>query len=301
MYDDIALFIHIVQARGLAGAAKRLNIPPATVTRRLKKLEDGLGCQLIHRSARQFRLTAEGEVYFHSFSDLVNDFESTTKHLSQQMQSLQGALTVLAPTNISIGYLQPMWSEFIAAYPDIQLNLKLNNENKDIIEEQADIALRIGPQKDSRLYQMGLGAIPTFLVASPGYLASSPPLNDLDDLYHHRCITVFHLPNWSFVHQQTKEKVTLHQRAALRVDDINMACQFAADGHGLALLPATETVQMIQQGKLVTPLMDWHGPDRELYLIWPSGKLLGAKAQCLKQHVQQYVAKALTELNKFGL
>ncbi len=300
MYDDIALFIHIVQARGLASAAQQLDIPPPTVTRRLKKLEQQLGCQLIHRSARQFRLTAEGEVYYSAFADLVNDFDVKTKGLSQQMQSLQGQLTVLAPTNISIGYLQPMWSEFIARYPDIQLNLKLNNENKDIISEQADIALRIGPQKDSQLYQIGLGAIPTFLVASPDYLASSPILSSLDDINQHRCITSIHLKHWQLEHRDTKETVDVHPKAALRVDDINIASQFAADGHGLALLPVSETVQLLKERKLTRVLTEWHGPNRELYLIWPSGKLLGAKASCLKQHIQDYLANALANLKEIG-
>lgn len=298
MYDDIALFIHIVQARGLAGAALQLNIPPPTVTRRLKKLEEQLGCQLIHRSARQFRLTAEGEVYYDTFADLVNDFDIKSKDLSQEMQSLHGPLTVLAPTNISIGYLQPMWSEFIALYPDIQLNLKLNNENKDIISEQADIALRIGPQKDSRLYQAGLGAIPTFLVASPEYLANSPAINGLDDINQHRCITSIHLSRWQLVNSVSKTKATLHPKAALRVDDINIASQFAADGHGLALLPLSESQQLLKEKKLQRVLPHWQGPDRELYLIWPSGKLLSAKAKCLKQHIQNYVATALAELEE---
>ncbi|MGF1721995.1 LysR family transcriptional regulator [Vibrio kyushuensis] len=300
MFDDIALFIHIAQARGLAGAAKQLHIPPATVTRRLKKLEEKLGCQLIHRSARQFKLTSEGKVYYESFSRLVSDFESISEGLSSEAQSLQGSLTVLAPTNISIGFLQPMWSEFICNFPDILLNLKLNNDNKDIIDEQADIALRIGPQRDSDLYQVGLGSIPTLLVASPEYLQNSPVLESLEDIHQHKCITVSHLSSWPFKHTKFKTELTINQRSSLAVDDINIASQFAKDGHGLALLPATEVLDYINRGDLVLPLPDWQGPKRELYLIWPSGKLLGAKARGLKGHIQSYLAEALKELQAMG-
>ncbi|MEZ9232087.1 LysR family transcriptional regulator [Vibrio amylolyticus] len=293
MFDDIALFIHIVQAQGLAGAAKKLNVPPATVTRRLQKLEQRLGCQLIHRSARQFQLTSDGEVYFDSFSGLVNEFESMSTELSSETKSLQGELTVLAPTNISIGYLQPMWSEFIATYPKIQLNLKLNNDNKDMAEERADLALRIGPQRDSELYQVGVGAIPTYLVASPKYLERSAPLAQLQDIADHQCIMVSHLSSWSLMHVTSKKEVTIHQKASLKVDDINIASQFAKDGHGLALLPATEVLKYLDSGELVMPLPQWQGPSRDLYLIWPSGKLLGAKARCLKDFIQQYLVNAL--------
>lgn len=299
MLDDIALFIHIVRAQGLVGASKVLNIPPATVTRRLKKLEEHVGCQLIHRSARQFRLTAEGEVYYQSFSDLVSEFEVKTRGLSHELESMNGSLTVLAPTNISIGFIQPMWTAFAKKYPNILLDLKLNNDNKDIIEEQADIALRAGPQKDSRLYQVKAGTVSTLLVASPSYLAESAPLNDLDDLYHHRCITVAHIPVWKFRNKRTGELVATRQNSALKVDDINIASQFARDGLGLALLPVTEVHHFLSSGELCTPLDDWVGPQRDLYLIWPSGRLLGAKARAFKEHAQQYIGHALTSLTRF--
>ncbi|WP_295894967.1 LysR family transcriptional regulator [uncultured Vibrio sp.] len=298
MYDDIALFIHIVEARGLAGAAKQLNIPPATVTRRLKKLEQQLGCQLIHRSARQFELTSDGSVYFESFSSLINEFDSISSELSSETKSRQGELIVLAPTNISIGYLQPMWSQFIAQYPEIQLNLKLNNDNKDIVEERADIALRIGPQRDSELYQIGVGSIPTYLVASPHYLQRSAPLETLSDIEQHQRIAVTHLNAWPLTHVVSNKEVIINQKASLKVDDINVASQFAKDGHGLALLPATEVLKYLDSGELVMPLPQWQGPERELYLIWPSGKLLGAKARCLKDYIQMYLLDALSGLGR---
>ena len=296
MIDDIVLFIHIVKSQGLAGAAKQLKIPAATVTRRLKKLEGKVGCQLIHRSARQFRLTAEGLVYFESFADLVERFESVSKELSFEANSLEGSLTVLAPTNISIGYLQPMWSQFIGDHPEIQLNLKLNNDNKDMVEEHADIALRIGPQRDSSLYQIKVGSIPSVLVASHNYLAQSAPLNSLEDLKHHKCITVSHMPTWKFQHTKSKLKQTINPEASLKVNDISIASKFAKDGHGIALLPPSEVLEYLHCEQLFMPLPDWQGPARDIFLIWPSGKLLSAKAKCLKEHIQRYMKVALNEL-----
>lgn len=108
MLDDIALFVHIVQHKGLANTAKQLGLPAATVTRRLQKLETALGCQLIYRSARKFVLTTEGEVYYQAYAHLVNQFEQTTRQLNKETHELSGHLKVLVPTNISVGILQPM-------------------------------------------------------------------------------------------------------------------------------------------------------------------------------------------------
>ncbi|NOI59130.1 LysR family transcriptional regulator [Vibrio coralliilyticus] len=299
MFDDMALFVHIAQLRGLKSASATLALPAATVTRRLKKLESELGCQLIHRSARQFRLTAEGDAYYAAFAPLVADLEKARDRMSQQVASLTGPLTVLAPTNISLGFLQPLWSEFLSAYPDVVLDLKLNNDNKDVVQEQADIALRIGPQPDSGLYQVGLGAIPTLLVASPAYLAKAPPLTALTDLNQHRCITVSHLPVWPMQRVGLDQTEVIRPPRGLQVDDIRMACLWAQDGLGIALLPATEVLSSLESETLVTPLSEWVGPSRDVYLIWPSGQLMGAKAQAFKRFTQHYMHNALEPIHRW--
>ncbi|MEI6860372.1 MAG: LysR family transcriptional regulator [Shewanella sp.] len=291
MLDDIALYIHIVQSRGLATAAKQLHLPTATVTRRLQKLEASIGCKLIHRSARQFDLTAEGQVYYQAFYELVQTFEDTQRTLSADLQSLSGKLKVLAPSNISTGLLQPMWSSFIKSYPDIQLNLSLSNANQDILAAQADIALRIGPQKDSSLYQKGLGFIPTVLIASKDYLNNHVAPVHLNELSHHRIIGVNSIPVWTLTHRITRHQVELTPSINTFVNDIKMASQWACDGIGIALLPISEVYQDLHDGNLVQVLKDWSGPKRELYAVWPSGRLLSAKAKCLRDFMQDYIEK----------
>ncbi|QFU22402.1 LysR family transcriptional regulator [Shewanella eurypsychrophilus] len=291
MLDDIALFIHIVQSRGLASAAKQLHLPAATVTRRLQKLEATIGRKLIHRSARQFALTAEGEVYYQAFYELVQSFETTQRSLSTELNLLSGKLKVLAPTNISTGLLQPMWSSFIKSYPDIQLDLNLNNANQDILAVQSDIALRIGPQKDSQLYQKGLGFIPTVLVASNAYLAQNAAPTQLGELSQHRIIGVNSISLWTLTHRISGHKVELKPSINTFVNDIKMASQWACDGIGIALLPISEVYKDLQDGNLVQVLTKWTGPRRELYAVWPSGRLLSAKAKCLRDFMLDYIEK----------
>lgn len=177
MLDDIALFIHIVQQGGLSAAARHLDLPAATVTRRLQKLEQELGSQLLHRSARQCQLTQEGEVYYQAYADLVEQFNQARQQLSRDLRQLSGRLKVLAPSNISNGILKPMWISFCREYPEIQLELVLSNQLQDMISLKADLALRIGPQPDSLLYQKRLGAVGTVLVAAPDYLKAAGSLS----------------------------------------------------------------------------------------------------------------------------
>ena len=290
MLDDITLFVHIVQKRGLAAAAEHMNLPAATVTRRLQKLESALGCQLIHRSARKFSLTAEGEVYYQAYADLVQQFEVTSRNLSTDVHQLSGKLSVLAPTNISVGILQPMWSAFIKRYPEIQLHLNLSNETKDILAAQVDMALRIGPQADSQLFQKKLGSVSTILVAAPDYLTAQGTPQDLNALHDHRLIVVDTIPVWNLLFRDSGTRETLHPRAATLVNDIGLAAQLARDGHGIVLLPIIEIVEELQQGLLKQVLTPWHGPQREIFAVWPTGRLLSARAKCLRDFMQEYIA-----------
>lgn len=295
MFDDIALFIRIVQHRGLAPAARAMDLPPATVTRRLKKLEADLGCQLLHRSARKFVLTAEGEGYYRAYADLVHEMEQTARHLEQDLHGLNGRLRVMAPTNISIGLLQPMWSAFVREYPDIQLDLQLSNERKDLSAAQVDIALRIGPQPDSQLTQKRLGIAATGVVAAPSYLEKHGTPQTPAELQAHRLIVSRAFVEWALTNNYSDQRETFRPAGATRVDDIRLVAQMAADGVGIALLPFSEIMSELNSGKLERILPDWHGPKREIFAVWPSGRLLSAKAKCLRDFMENHI-KALPVL-----
>lgn len=291
MLDDIALFIQIVRRGGLAGAATHLGLPPATVTRRLQKLEQQLGCQLLHRSARQCVLTQEGEVYYQSYADLVEQFETTRQQLNQELKQLSGKLRVLAPTNFSHGVLRPMWLEFTRSYPDIQLELILSNQMEDMVRTKADIAVRIGKQPDSLLYQQKLGQVETIVVASPGYLQKSGEPTHPAELKNHRVVGSTLRPKWVLTHGESRITQELFPRFSALSNDLNFVKHLAMDGQGIALLPVTEVQDELRSGSLARILSQWHGERREIYAVWPSGRLLNEKAKCLREHMRRYIGE----------
>jgi LysR family transcriptional regulator AphB len=291
MLDDIALFVHVAQAGSLAGAGAALDLPAATVTRRLKRLEERLGIQLMYRSARKFALTSEGESYYSAFSELVQQAELAMRNLSSDLHQLSGPLVVAAPTNISVGVLQPMWSAFMRANRGIQLDLRLSNFNIDLQEERIDLALRIGPQTDERFYQQRIGTISTLLMAAPAYLESHGEPKSPDDLERHAIVAARTIPAWRLRHLQTREAVELHMAGEVIVDDISLVRQFAEDGFGICLLGVTEAAQSLWQGQLKPVMPDWRGQQRDIYAVWPTGRLLSARAKCMRDFMQQYLAE----------
>lgn len=293
MINDIALFVHIVQQGDLSSAGRYLGLPLATVTRRLQKLEQHLGCRLLHRSARQCVLTQEGEVYYQAYADLVEQFEQTQRRLSEDMTELRGRLKVLAPTNISHGFFRPMWLGFTRTYPDIQLELLLGNQLQDLVISKADMAIRIGPQQDSLLYQQKLGQIDKVLVASPHYLKQYDEPRTPSDIKAHRIVGTTLASKWKLSHCETGTCQEIYPRYNATFNDTSLAKYLACDAQGIALLPLTEVQPELESGELMQVLPQWLGEPREMYLVWPSGQLMNAKAKCLRDYLKEYIQRHL--------
>ena len=293
MLDDIALFIHIAQQGGLSNAATQLGLPVATVSRRLQRLEQQLGYQPLQRSARQCVLTVDGEVLYQTYAGLVEQFEQAQQQLRTDMQELRGKLLVLAPSNISHGMLRPMWLGFTRQYPDIQLELQLSNQLQDMIKAKADLAMRIGPQADSSLYQKRLGQISKFLVAAPSYLSAHPAPQQPSELKDHRLIGTTIAGKWRLSQRETGAVQEILPRFNTLLNDSTFAKYMAVDGQGIALLPVTESQEELQRGQLRRVLPQWQGEPRDIYAVWPSGRLLNAKAKCLLDYMKQYIAQHL--------
>ena len=202
---------------------------------------------------------------------------------------MSGKLKVLAPTNISIGFLQPMWSSFIKTYPEIQLEISLNNQCEDMLVSQADLALRIGPQKDSQLYQKRLGTLQTVLVASPKYIKENGEPIKPEELCQHCIIDSKANSNWSLIDSKSGQKKVIYLQPDTLANDVSFIAQLACDGIGVALLPISEVEMYILNGKLMRMLNEWKGTNRDIYAVWPTGRLLNAKAQCLRDYMYEYL------------
>ena len=287
--DDIALFVQVVKHGNLASAARHAGLPAATVTRRLQKLEHALGVKLLHRSARKCVLTQDGGAYFDAYAELVERFEAARQQFSEESQKLEGNLKVLAPVNISHGILGPMWIAFTREYPKIELELHLSNHPMDMIETQADLAIRIGRQDDSSLYQRRLGQIENVLVASEDYIARYGMPDTPAELSEHELIGLSMRPKWQLHNETNGQTFTLYPRCRAQVNDPLMVKYFVRDAQGIALAPLTEVKHELAGGELIRVLPEWGGEVRDIYLLWPGGKLLSQRAKCLRDYVYQYV------------
>jgi len=291
VFDDLALFVAIVEAGSLNQAAARSGTPPATVTRRLQRLEEQLGVRLLHRSARRLVPTAEGWQYYAQCRPLLHALTQATQSLDQSMHQVSGSIRVLAPVNLANGALLGAWPGFLARYPAVSLELELSNEVQDIVGRGADLAIRVGPQADSLLVQRRLGRIELVLVASPAYLAQHGSPADPDALSQHALIVAEPIRAWRFRDPENGAERTLMPTASrLRVNDLRLAVTLAEQGFGLLLCPLTECHAAIERGALSCVLEPWRAAARDVFAVWPQQGFTPARVKALIEHLAAYAA-----------
>lgn len=289
MLDDLSLFVTIVEEGSLSGAAEKLDLPGATVTRRLRRLEEQLGCRLLNRSARRMQTTAEGAQYYEQCRPLVHALRQTTQRLEDTFGSVTGSIRVLAPVNFGSGVLASAWASFMHKYPEIQIELKLSNAVEDLVGSGGDIAIRIGSLSDSSLTQRKLGQVQTVLVAAPGYLARSAPLETPQALHTHSLIVADPLLEWQLRHVGTDARFALQAVGRFRSsNEMNVAVDMASAGLGILFCPLTQCYRELEKGELVRVLPDWVAPPREVYAVWSQQRYLPARVRALLDHLVEF-------------
>ncbi|MDC8756759.1 LysR family transcriptional regulator [Janthinobacterium fluminis] len=290
MLDDLALFVAIVEAGSLNAAAAKEEVPAATVTRRLQKLERTLGYRLLNRSARRMQPTAEGWQYYEQCRPLVHALRQATQRLDASLGALSGTIRVLAPVNFASGLLTPAWISFMQQYPDINLELELSNQVQDLVGSGADLAIRSGAPPDSGLMQRGLGKSELVLVAAPSYLAGAGAPGDAAALNEHALLVAEPLREWRLRDPANGAEVLIQPRARMRVNEMRLAVELAEAGLGIVLCPLLQCRELIVQGRLVRLLPEWMPPPRHVYAVWPQQRYLPARVRALLEHLAAFAA-----------
>ncbi|MGR2660230.1 LysR family transcriptional regulator [Chromobacterium haemolyticum] len=268
MLDDLQLFVSIVDAGSLNAAARRLGVPTATLSRRLQALERELGCRLLHRSARRMELTAEGGQYYEQCRPLLQSLSQATASLADSLHQVKGVLRVLSPLSLGNDVLVPVWRRMLKDYPDLRLELHLNNAIDDLLSGMADVALRVGEQPDSSLNQRRLGWVRTLLVAAPAYLATQGEPRTPEDLARHALLVAEPFERWHLQRRDDGAAWELPQ-PRLRVNDMLLPRRLAEAGMGIAVCPQSLCHRQLSEGGLRQVLAGWEMPAKPVYAVWP--------------------------------
>ena len=279
--EAMSVFAAIVDGGSLSAAGRRLNVPLATVSRKLADLEAHLKTRLITRSTRKLVLTDAGRDYLDACRQILEQVDEAERVASGAYAKVKGQLVVAAPNVFGRLHVVPVAAAFLEAHPDVDIQLRLGDRNVNLIEEHVDVALRIGALPDSNLVASQVGTIRRVVCASPSYLERFGVPQSLDDLAAHRCITFDGLEAataWTFASADVPKRQA-RVRSRMTVSTADAAIEAAVLGLGLTRVLSYQVADALQEGRLVRVLIDEESPAVPASLIYPSQGRLPMKTR----------------------
>ncbi len=275
--NHVAVFVQVVRCGSFAEAARRLGIPPNTLSRRVQQLEAQLGTRLMQRSTRKLSLTSAGQDFHDRCADAVEGLVNAGQALSSRSEAPSGLVRVAAPADFFDFFPMEWLLAFLSEYPKVRVEFVLSDARADLIAERIDVAVRGGVLEDSGLFaRRVLDAGLDGLVASPTYIAARGTPTTLQDLTNHDCLVFAHpsgRATWRLsAHDGTDVEVQVAGR--LSGNTVQVLRKAALAGLGIALLPSTMTRRELRAGLLVPVLPQFHRKGHGVHLVYASRRHL---------------------------
>jgi DNA-binding transcriptional LysR family regulator len=269
--NDIIVFTKVAETKSFTGAADALGLPKSTVSRKLAQLEERLGVRLVQRTTRKLALTEIGEAYYERCQRIVSDIHSAEQLVTDMQASPRGRLRITASVDFSTRFLGGIIAEFLAANPEINIELEATDRLVDLIEDGFDLAVRIGPMPESTLIARRLASLSLVLCASPAYIASRGMPSSIDELDEHD--HVLFTPSsrnqtWTLVNgDQTYE---FGRPARLASNNFGTVVDVTRRGSGIALISEFIIRGEIKAGTLVEVLPQWRTRPSDVHAVYPA-------------------------------
>ena len=281
-FDAMQAFARVVETGSFTKAAETLRISRTSVTQLVQQLEARLRVRLLNRTTRQVNVTADGAAYYERVLRLLADMDDAETSLSDASASPRGRLRVDVPSPFARMVLVPALPAFHARHPEIQLDLGVSDRKVDLIGENVDCVIRGGELQDQSLRARRVADLRLGVYASPGYLAmAGVPRHpgELEDS-HHRIVGYL----WArlgralpYAMQRGDERLRVHGRYALAVDDGNAYLQAGLAGLGILWLPDYMARPHLASGELARLFEDWDMETMPMYLAYPPNRHVSAK------------------------
>jgi len=280
-FENMGVFIRVVEAGSISGAADRLGVAKSAVSRRLKELEEHLGVELFHRTTRRMNLTDTGRAFYHQSVRILEDVLEAEHATSQAHGTLKGSLKIALPSTFGLMHMGPAINEFLKAHPQIEFDLDFNDREVDLIQEGFDLAIRIANLPDSSLIARRLAPIQNVICACPSYLEQMGAPRTPDELVDHRFLVYSLLSDYEYWNltdidgNETRTKIHPYLKASTG----EFLKDAAVEGMGIIMVPSFIAYKEIESGDLVQILEDYNPPQIDAYAIYPQTRHLSQRVR----------------------
>ncbi|WP_211193899.1 LysR family transcriptional regulator [Pyxidicoccus fallax] len=270
----MSTFVRVAETRNFTRAARQLRTTASAVSKSVARLEQRLGVRLLDRTTRRVSLTQEGALYYERCVRILGEVNDAEAEISQSLTRPRGRLRVTTTTILGLRVLVPQLRRFRERFPEVQLELELEDAVVDLIAGSYDVAIRMGEPGDPRLKARRLAPIRHVLCASPDYLRKRGVPRTPSQLAEHDCIHC-RLPSgriepWAFATAQEAAPVRVPQ--SLVFNHLEAVMMVAMDGMGIARVPEVAATPALASGKLVPVLREHMVEQGSVWLLWQPGR-----------------------------
>jgi DNA-binding transcriptional LysR family regulator len=271
---DLGAFLAVARERSFTRAAAQLGVSPSALSQSMRALEEKLGVRLLTRTTRSVAPTEAGDRLIATLGPHLDEIEAGLAALSDLRDEPAGTIRLTAVDHAAETILWPALAEFLAKYPDVHVDLIVDNTLRDIVSERFDAGIRMGERVARDMIAVRIGPeIRMAAVATPSYFEKRGKPKTPQELAHHSCInmrfaTLGNVYAWEF--EKGSRELNVKVEGQLTVNDIAVIRQAALNGVGIAFIPADIAEPYIQAGELIHVLSDWTPPFPGYYLYYPS-------------------------------
>lgn len=280
-FEAMEVFTKVVDSGSFARAAERLGISTSVASRQVAELESHLQTRLLHRTTRRLSLTESGQAFYERAQQVLADLAEAEQAAAQTVAVPRGTIKLNAALAFGILHLAPVLDEYLAKYPEVKIDVTLNDRVVDLVEEGYDLALRIGELRQPNLIARRIGTTRSVVCASPAYLKRHGVPRHPRELEAHNCLRYTYasaLTDWNFK-DETGAELEVQASGNFQANNGNLLREAALRGVGLIYQPTFLVAEDLRAGRLVTVLQEYEGPEIPIHLVYASRKHLSAKVR----------------------
>jgi DNA-binding transcriptional LysR family regulator len=289
---EMEVFVRVVQEGGFSAAGRTLDLTPSAVSKLIARLEERIGTRLLARTTRALRLTEEGEAYHRAALRVLQDLNDTEQAAASG--AVRGRVRVNASLPFGTMFVAPSMPRFLARHPDLVVDLSFTDDVVNLLEQKADIAIRMGNLPDSAMIARKLGQSRRIVCAAPSYLKRNGIPTMPGELQHHNCLTFnFRRSRVGWPFRIKGRELELSIAGNLQVNNGETMRQVVLAGVGVARLGLFHVADAIKAGQLV-PLLEKYNPgDLEMiHAVYLGGGHVPARVRAFLDHITEALARS---------
>ncbi|WP_373489912.1 LysR family transcriptional regulator [Parasphingorhabdus sp.] len=287
-FEAWAIFEAVARRGSFTAAAHELALSKPTISKAISRLEQALGTVLFHRTSRKISLSTAGQSLLHHARQIARDGEAAMEAARDTTHLLKGQVRLAAPLSYGLSHLAPVIADFMCAFPEITVDLQLDDARVDLIEQGFDCAIRIAALPDSSLRAIRLRDVDGYFIAAPSYLKRMGQPAAPADLIDHDCFIYSNTPNPEFwqITGPDGQSTSVRPRCRFQSNNGDVMLPALIAGRGIGYLPDFLCRKALEAGQLVNILPGWRMGDITLNIIMPPSRLRPARVDALINHLK---------------